>query len=159
MNNTLEPVIRPARESDAETIARFNSAMALETEHLHLDPSRLLEGVRGLFIRPEFGRYLIAEWDGRVAGQTMITYEWSDWRNGVFWWIQSVYVLPEFRNRGIFRALMEQVEKEAGAAGGVCGVRLYVESNNQRAQEVYCRLGFQNTAYRMLEKDYVLRRE
>jgi len=159
MNRNQNLQIRYAVEKDCGVIAAFNAAMAWETEHLQLEVDRLREGVQSLFRQSEYGFYLIAEWDGQIAGQTMITYEWSDWRNGVFWWIQSVYVCPEYRNRGIFRAILAHIEAEAKAAGNVCGVRLYVESANQKAREVYRRLGFQETSYQLLEKDYVICRE
>ena len=141
-----------------ETIARFNAAMALETEHLALDAPRLLEGVRRLVEDPSRGFYLVACEGARVVGQLMITYEWSDWRNGTFWWIQSVYVEPDYRGRGVFKALYGHIEGMARAAADVCGLRLYVEGENLRAQQVYERLGMRATPYQMFEVDFVLRR-
>lgn len=152
-------VIRPATREDAEFLVRGNAAMALETEHLSLDLDRLRGGVHAVFDAPERGFYLIAEVDGRRAGQLMITYEWSDWRNGVFWWIQSVYTVPEFRGRGVFKALYQYVEQSARAQGGVSGIRLYVESENHRAQETYKRCGMAPTVYQMFEVDFVINRE
>ena len=119
---------------------------------------RLRNGVRAMFEDPSRGFYLIAEMEGQRAGQMMITYEWSDWRNAVFWWIQSVYTLPGFRRRGVFRALYRQAEALARIRGSVCGLRLYVEAQNLSAQETYRRCGMQETAYRMFEVDHVISR-
>ena len=96
----------------------------------------------------------MAEIDGRVVGQLMITYEWSDWRNGVFWWIQSVYVLPEARRLGVFSELYAHLERLAKATPGVCGLRLYVEHANERAQATYRRCGMVDAGYRVMEVDY-----
>jgi len=146
------PTIRAAASADTETIASFNEAMATETEGKTLDPATIRAGVRGLFARPDLGFYVVAEDGGRIVGQLMITYEWSDWRNGVFWWIQSVYVRPEFRGKGIYRALHAHVRTMAKAAGGVCGFRLYVEKENAAAQETYRRLGMHETPYVLFEE-------
>ncbi len=151
-------IIRPATRDDAETIARFNVLMARETEHLELDPGRVLDGVRAVFDEPGRGWYLVADSENRVVGQLMVTYEWSDWRNGVFWWIQSVYVAPEARGQGVYKALYADLLRRAGADGGVCGLRLYVEKENGRAQGVYERSGMRRTAYDLYEADFVLKR-
>ncbi len=143
--------IRAAGAADTETIASFNEKMAIETEGKTLDPATIRAGIRGLLARPERGFYLLALEDGAPAGQLMITYEWSDWRNGVFWWIQSVYVSPELRGRGIYRALHDEVHRMAREAGDVCGFRLYVEKGNARAQATYRRLGMHETDYRLFE--------
>ena len=111
--------IRAASQDDAERIAEFNTAIARETESRELQPAVVREGVLAVLNRPELGRYLIAEQDGEVVGQLMLTYEWSDWRNGSFWWIQSVYVRPDQRRNGVFRALYRQVEELARATPGV----------------------------------------
>ncbi|MFN7918774.1 MAG: GNAT family N-acetyltransferase [Bryobacteraceae bacterium] len=148
--------LRSATAADIAIIAAFNRAMALETESLELDPERVEAGVRALFEGRGAGFYLLAEADGEVAGQLMVTYEWSDWRNGNFWWIQSVYVAPEHRLRGVFRALYAEVEKRAREAGNVCGIRLYVEHENHRAQRTYAMLGMRTTAYKIMEVDFVL---
>lgn len=148
--------IRSARPEDTGTIADFNEAMAAETEDLELDRERLLPGVRAVLKDPSKGFYLIAEADGRIAGQLMITFEWSDWRNGMFWWIQSVYVHPEYRKQGVFRRLYEEVLDRARAAPDVCGVRLYVERENHRAQKTYESLGMISRGYRFYEVDFVL---
>jgi GNAT superfamily N-acetyltransferase len=150
--------IRRADRSDAEFLVRGNAAMALETEHLSLDLDRLRDGVHSLFDDPSRGLYFIAEVDGRRAGQMMITYEWSDWRNGNFWWIQSVWVEPQHRGQGVFSALYAFIRDEARATTGVCGLRLYVENENERAQRTYERVGMKPTVYRMFEVDFVLAR-
>ena len=149
--------LRPAVASDAGVIARFNARMAEETEHLTLDPGRLLAGVRAILGDPAKGFYTLAEVDGHVAGQTMITFEWSDWRNANFWWIQSVYVKPEFRGRGVYRALYRHIEEQAREKGA-CGLRLYVERENTRARETYRRCGMNESPYLMYEVDYVVAR-
>jgi ribosomal protein S18 acetylase RimI-like enzyme len=150
--------VRPATLEDAEFVVRGNAEMALETENLTLDMERLRAGVRAMFETPSRGFYLIAELGATRAGQMMITYEWSDWRNGVFWWIQSVYTAPEMRRRGVFRALYAHTESLARKDGSVCGLRLYVESNNQTAHETYRRCGMRETAYRIFEVDNILTR-
>lgn len=143
---------RPAQSDDAEAIARFNQAMALETEHKTLDPATLRRGVQRLFDEPSHGRYLVAESEqGEVVGCLMITYEWSDWRDGQIWWIQSVYVDPGHRRRGIFKKLYHAVRELGSEAGGVCGYRLYVERDNARAQQTYASLGMEQTPYLVYE--------
>jgi ribosomal protein S18 acetylase RimI-like enzyme len=151
--------IRRAAVQDGEIIAAFNAAMARETEHLELEPARLRAGVAAVLSDESKGFYLVAEdGAGAVVGQLMITFEWSDWRNGVFWWIQSVYVAPEARGAGVYRRLYDEVKCAASAAGNVCGIRLYVERDNRRAQEVYVRQGMRATAYDMYEVDFVIGR-
>ena len=150
--------IRRATLEDARTLALHNAAMAAETETITLDPERALRGVEAVLGDPAKGFYLLAEADGAVAGQLMITFEWSDWRNGVFWWLQSVYVRPEHRRRGVFTRLYRVMRDEAEKSGSVCGVRLYVESANQQAQQTYERLGLRQAHYRMYEVDFVLGR-
>ncbi len=146
--------IRPARADDLNVIVQFNEAMGLETEKKTLDDAVIREGVRRLLADERRGQYFIAEIDGMVVGQTMVTTEWSDWRSGYFWWIQSVYVSPEFRRRGIFRALHTQVREAARRSGDVCGVRLYVHEANARAMEAYQNLGMDRTHYAMFEEDW-----
>jgi GNAT superfamily N-acetyltransferase len=146
--------IRAANPGDADTIARGNVAMALETEHKRLDEGRARAGVHSVFADRSRGRYFVAEQDGRVVGQLMITYEWSDWRNGNFWWIQSVYVEPPARRGGVFRALYAHVERLAKDDPGVCGIRLYVERENHRAQLTYRHCGMEDAGYVVMEVDY-----
>ena len=150
--------IRDANSGDLEVICEFNGYMAAETEDMALEPQRLCEGVRRVLDDPGRGRYLVAEMDGRVIGQTMITFEWSDWRNGWFWWLQSAYVHPEARDGGVFRTLLEHVESLAREAGDVCGIRLYVDGDNEAAARAYDRLGVLASPYRMREKDFVIER-
>ena len=143
--------VRAAELTDVEFLVDGNARMALETESLELDRARLRAGVEAVFADAGRGFYLIAEVEGERAGQMMITYEWSDWRNGVFWWIQSVYTVPELRGRGAFKALYASVEAMARERGGVCGLRLYVEAHNETAQATYRRCGMSETVYRMFE--------
>jgi ribosomal protein S18 acetylase RimI-like enzyme len=144
--------IRLARPGDAPAIAAFNAAMALETEGKRLFPEVIGAGVRSLLKSPKAGFYLVAEAKAQIAGVLMITKEWSDWRNGAFWWIQSVYVLPEFRRRGIYRRLYRHVQQMARGDSRVCGFRLYVERENRRAQATYRALGMAKTRYLMFEE-------
>jgi len=145
--------IRPATHADAPSISKFNAAMALETEHKCLDLAILRAGVERAIQQPDAARYFLAEIAGQVAGQLMITFEWSDWRNANFWWIQSVYVHPDFRAKGVFKALYRHVEQLARQAKA-CGLRLYVERDNANAQEVYRRLGMENAGYFVFETDW-----
>ena len=148
------PRVRPAAPVDLDVLVEFNAAMALETEGRRLDPARLRAGVRAALADPARGTYRVAEVDGRVVGALLLTREWSDWRNGWFWWIQSVFVAPDARGRGVYRALHESVLAEARADRGVCGVRLYVEQDNRRAQSVYAAVGMQRTHYVFYEDDF-----
>lgn len=146
--------IRPARLEDAETIAEFNMAMALETENTVLDTARIYPGVRHLIGNSAHGQYWVAEADNQLAGCLAVTYEWSDWRNGQFWWIQSVYVRHEFRRRGVYRGLYAQVRNECLARDDVIGLRLYVEKDNLNAQSTYEKLGMNPTHYLIFEEEF-----
>ena len=143
--------VRSATPDDASLIADFNIRMAMETEKLVLDPKVIGPGVTALFDDAARGLYFVAEVGGRVAGCLMITHEWSDWRNGDIWWIQSVYTHPDFRRSGVFTALYRHVEHEARTAGAV-GIRLYMEEENTAAQATYEKLGMKLTRYRVLEQ-------
>lgn len=147
----MDFTIRTARPGDADIIADFNAAMARETEGKTLDPDLIGPGVEGLFADDARGCYWVAEADGELVGQLMITYEWSDWRNGNVWWIQSVYVRPDSRRRGIFSALYRHVQSLADAEPGVIGLRLYVEESNVRAQQTYAALGMRKPNYLVME--------
>jgi len=144
--------IRSARPDDLDTLVEFNAAMALETEHLTLDPAVLRPGVAAGLADVHKARYFVAELSGRVVGQLMLTLEWSDWRNGWMWWIQSVYVHPEARRQGVFRALYRHVEEAARQAGDVAGLRLYMEQDNTRAEATYIAMGMTRTHYVVLEQ-------
>jgi GNAT superfamily N-acetyltransferase len=143
--------IRRARPDDAKAIAKNNTAMAKETEDKHLDQETLKSGVKEAMSNPQRGFYLLAEKAGRVVGQTLITSEWSDWRNADFWWIQSVYVEPAERKSGVFRSLYQHVLEEAQQDPRVCGLRLYVHRENRKAQSVYLSLGMDHAHYEMFE--------
>ncbi|MBY0374731.1 MAG: GNAT family N-acetyltransferase [Bryobacteraceae bacterium] len=144
--------IRQAAEADATTIVEFNRAMARETEDRELALETITPGVARILTDAALGFYLVAEAEGAVIGCLMVTYEWSDWRNGLFWWVQSVYVDPAWRGRGVYRALYGETKARARAMGGVCGFRLYVEENNVAAQETYKRQGMERTHYLMFEE-------
>lgn len=147
----MQITVREARAEDADIIAGYNSDMAAETEDKTLDPDRIGPGVAAVLADASRGRYWVAEIDGCIVGQLMVTYEWSDWRNGDIWWIQSVYVRPESRRHGIFRALYRHVESLAAATPGVIGLRLYVETDNMRAQQTYESLGMVKPNYLVME--------
>lgn len=147
--------IRTATRADIPMLAQFNRAMAQESEDKPLDMAKLTAGIVGLFDRPAEGRYLIAEdATGEAAGALMLTFEWSDWRNGRFWWIQSVYVRPQFRRSGVYRALHRHVRDAARADPDVCGLRLYVERENTGAQATYRAMGMVETHYRLFEEEF-----
>jgi ribosomal protein S18 acetylase RimI-like enzyme len=144
---------RPAVMNDAEIISRYAANMALETENLVLDRERVRKGVEAALADPAKGFYLLAESDGMVVGQCMVTFEWSDWSNGMRWWLQSVYVHPSYRGRGVYRGLFEHLSERAKREYGVCCLRLYVHRENRIAQTVYRKLGFQETGYRLFEME------
>ena len=154
----LEPAtfVRPATARDLAVLVDFNAALARETEAKALDRTTLERGVAALLADGSKGQYFVAERDGMVVGALCITYEWSDWRNAVFWWIQSVYVREEARRQGVYTALYGDVERRARASADVCGLRLYVDHDNERAQSVYAALGMRESHYRFFEIDFVL---
>lgn len=143
--------IRRAIATDVTAIATFNQALAAETEQHILDPATVQTGVAQLLARPELGFYLVATVANQPVGCLLITTEWSDWRNGLFWWIQSVYIQADYRRQGIFRRLYQEVESLAQQQGEVCGLRLYVEQNNTAAQATYRSLGMTPTPYQVYE--------
>lgn len=149
----IDLVVRLGRLADAETLAHFNELMAWETEHLELDRERIRAGVKQVLAEPAKGFYLVAESNGAIAGQLMVTYEWSDWRNKWFWWIQSVYILPEGRGQKLYSRMYTFVKERAAEAGNVCGFRLYVETENTHAQKVYEALGMASSHYLMFEEE------
>ena len=144
--------VRPATAAEAGRIADFNRALALETEGLALHEPTVMAGVVALMGHPERGFYLMAEVDGAPAGCLLVTYEWSDWRNRTFWWIQSVYVKPEFRGRGVYAALYGKAEELAAREGNVCGFRLYAHKDDASAQKVFRDLGMAEKEFRVFEE-------
>ena len=145
--------VRRAVLADTEALAAFNTAMALETENKVLQPDVIHAGIQTLLQHPELGFYLVAtdNSDNPVAS-LMITSEWSDWRNGLFWWIQSVYVVPDYRRQGVYRRMYQAVKQLAAKQSNVCGFRLYVEQDNRRAQQTYQSLGMSKTVYQLYEE-------
>ena len=144
--------IRTAQKDDVVSLVEFNQAMALETEGKQLDARTLRGGVEAVFDDAKKGFYVVAEADGAIVGGLMVTYEWSDWRNSWFWWIQSVYILPPFRGKGVYRMLYDFVKAKAAMEKNVCGFRLYVERENEPAQRVYEKLGMEASHYLMYEE-------
>jgi ribosomal protein S18 acetylase RimI-like enzyme len=144
--------VRIATVDDVPDLVSFNQAMALETEGKKLDEVVLTKGVASVFEDAKKGFYVVAEDEGAIIGGLMVTTEWSDWRDGWFWWIQSVYVMPEGRGQGIYRKLYQFVKNRAENEGNVCGFRLYVENENTNAQAVYEKLGMEKTYYLMYEE-------
>ncbi len=136
---------------DAGTIIGFQIAMADETEGVSLDRATVTSGVNAIFANPHLGRYFVAAAEGEVVASMLITYEWSDWRNGMVWWIQSVYVVPAHRGAGVYRGLYQHVKSMAEAEASIRGIRLYVDERNTRAREVYTRLGMDGEHYRVFE--------
>ena len=144
-------IIRNANKEDITTIVEFNSAMAMETEHKSLEIDTVYEGVKKLLNNNKLGFYLIAESDSAPVGQLMITKEWSDWRNGEFWWIQSVYVHADYRKNNVYRKLYNEASKLAKESENACGIRLYVVKDNNIAQKVYSKLGMSESNYLLYE--------
>jgi len=143
--------VRQAGPEDAETIIAFQMAMAKEVEQIDLDRATLAAGVRAGLADPSLGPYWLAEIDGAVVGCLQTTPEWSDWRNGTVWWIQSVYVRPDRRGRGVFRGLFAHVRARVEADDAARGLRLYVDTRNTRARRLYEKLGLDGDHYRMYE--------
>ncbi len=148
--------IREAMPKDTDHIVRFQQDMALETEGKVLNEPLLRQGVANVFESDDKGFYLVAEADGGVVGSLLITFEWSDWRNATFWWIQSVFVDADWRRRGVYRAMYDWVHEIAGSRDDICGIRLYVERTNHIAQQTYNSLGMAHSHYDLYEIDFVL---
>ena len=146
-----EIVVRQATLDDSTILSQFNMSMAEETEGRQLDQTTVNAGVKQLFRDSRQGFYLMAEVGGSARGSLMITYEWSDWRNGLFWWIQSVYVVPTARRSGVFTALDQYVKKMAQDDNAECGLRLYMEKDNLPARAVYMAMGMDTTPYQVFE--------
>lgn len=151
---TIAIVVRKAERKDVEAIAGFNMKLALETEGKKLDIETVVNGVAAVVKDPHKGFYIVAETRTDVfqlVGQLLITFEWSDWRNQCFWWIQSVYVAKEFRNQRIFSELYQHITELANQNGKVTGLRLYVAQDNDSAKRVYTTLGLKQTSYEVFE--------
>ncbi|MCY3955081.1 MAG: GNAT family N-acetyltransferase [Nitrospira sp.] len=150
--------IRLAEPRDLESLVTFNLALARETEGRQLDRALLQAGVESLLADASKGFYVVMEHrpSGQTIGQMLITFEWSDWRNAVFWWLQSVYVQKEWRRRGVFKKLYDYVLREGKRQGNVAGIRLYVEQDNTVAQGVYKQAGLSTAPYKMFETDFIL---
>ena len=146
-----KPRIRPARPDEADLLIELQARLARESEGLELDPTALGRGVRAVFDDPGLGEYWVAELGGRVAACLLVTREWSDWRNGSVLWIQSVYVVPESRGRGLYRALYEQLRRRVAGTPDLKGIRLYVDQRNRRARAAYERLGMTHEHYVLYE--------
>jgi GNAT superfamily N-acetyltransferase len=146
-------VVRDATAEDTEHIVDFNHRLAAESERKILDREILARGVRRGFDHPELCRYFIAEVDGEPAGMTMLTYELTDWKDGVIWWLQSVFVRPRFRKSGVFRAIYAHIRALAQASPDARALALYVKRYNQRAVEVYKAVGMSDGDYDVMECD------
>jgi GNAT superfamily N-acetyltransferase len=144
--------IRPGTLADVPVIVDFNVLLARESEGKELDPAVVAVGVQAAIADPTKGPYYLAVDGEAILGQTQVTFEWSDWRNGWAWWIQGVYVRAEARRRGVFRALYDHIEQEARRAGNVIALRLYVDQDNHSARETYRQLGMGPTNYLLLER-------
>jgi GNAT superfamily N-acetyltransferase len=147
-------VVREGARRDTNDIVRFQQAMAFETEGKVLDDAPLKSGVTGIFGSSEKGFYLVAEVDGHLVGSLLITYEWSDWRNATFWWIQSVFVDTNWRRKGVYRSMHNYIFRIADSREDICGIRLYVERTNTIAQKTYNDLGMAHSHYDLYEIDF-----
>lgn len=147
-------IIRKASNNDINTIVTFNYLMAKETETILLDKNIVKLGVKSVITNPSKAQYWIAENNNEIIGQLMVTYEWSDWRNGDMWWISSVYVTENFRRCGVFSALYKHIEHMAKKNLSCCGIRLYIEKHNERAQKTYLSLGMNDAGYDVMEVDF-----
>lgn len=143
--------IRKATQEDIGIIAGFQQKMARETENLSLDGPTLIKGVTNVFLDPSKGFYLVAQENDEVIASMLLTPEWSDWRNSLFLWIQSLYVLPEYRKQGVFRNLYDHVKKIVMDSEGYAGIKLYVDKENARAQTVYRQVGMEASHYNLYE--------
>lgn len=152
---TSAPIsVRDADARDLVAIVDFNRRLALESEDRVLDPAIVTAGVHRGFAHPELCRYFVAEIDARVVGTTMVTFELTDWRDGVLWWLQSVYVEPKFRREGVFRALYRCIAERARKDGDARGLRLYVHRDNARAMRTYEAMGMAKSEYELFEDDW-----
>ncbi|PZC50249.1 MAG: N-acetyltransferase, GNAT superfamily (includes histone acetyltransferase HPA2) [Chloroflexi bacterium] len=154
--NDINITVREATREDTESIVRFQQGMAVETEGKVLDEALLRDGITEIFDSTQKGFYLVAEVNNVVVGSLLITYEWSDWRNATFWWIQSVFVDANWRRKGVYRSMHDYVVNVAKSRKDICGIRLYVERTNTIAQQTYKDLGMSHSHYDLYETDIVL---
>ncbi len=144
-------VVRPGVASDAPTLEDFQIKMALETEGLNLDAENVKRGVQRVFLDPPIARYYVTEWNDRIIGCLLICYEWSEWRNGTILWIESVYINPEFRGKGVYKKMYHAIQQMVNNDDGLKGIRLYVKKSNKNAQQVYKKLGMNDDHYLLYE--------
>lgn len=143
--------IRAAQISDLEQLVDFQITMALESENLHLDKDILQQGILSVLNDKTKGSYFVVEDENNLIASLLITYEWSDWRNKIVWWIQSVFVVPEFRQKGVFKKLYNHIQAIVENDDTICGLRLYVDKQNIRAQNVYRNIGMNGEHYQVFE--------
>ena len=144
-------IFRPAREEEKETIIEFQMLMAQETEQLALDQQKIEQGVSAVFDHPLYGNYYVAAHESKIIACLLTTYEWSDWRNSIVWWLQSVYVLPEYRRQGVFKLMYEKIREQVMLLPEVSGIRLYMHHSNIRAAKAYNAMGMDGENYKMFE--------
>ncbi len=147
----MQFIVREAQREDIEGIVAFQRAMARETEELTLNDESLLHGVKAVFDDPAKGKYYVSTASDKLIASTLLTPEWSDWRNGYVYWIQSVYVLPEFRGKKVFTQIYNHIKKVTSADSQSMGLRLYVDKTNVKAQKVYEKLGMNGEHYKLYE--------
>ncbi len=152
MKKDIDFVIVRGEASDIDTIVQFQADMAMESEDYTLDKEKVTKGVSAAMLDESKGIYWVAKYDGRTIGSLMLTREWSDWNNEWYWWIQSVYVIPEFRKQGVYKAMYQKV-KDAAKENNVSQIRLYVDKTNHSAQKVYQNLGMHESHYLMFEEN------
>jgi GNAT superfamily N-acetyltransferase len=143
--------IRKARTTDVPVLIDFQQRLAVESEGVNLNAETLRQGMQAMFSDPSKGSYFVAENNGEVIGCHMITYEWSDWRNGMVWWLQSVYVMEGYRKNGVFRSMYDNLMNTIKNDRGIIGLRLYVDKSNARAQQVYEAMGMNGDHYTVFE--------
>ena len=144
-------IIRPSKSEDINILADFQMRLADETENIHLDKMIVSAGLKALFDDPTKGTYYVAEAEGKIIGCFLITYEWSDWRNGMVWWLQSVYIVPLHRRKGVFKKMYNHILQTIQNDGSIIGLRLYVDKTNTRAQKVYQAMGMNGDHYTVFE--------
>jgi len=152
MLNDLSIRVGQDKDIDIDVLVKFNMALAWETEGKELSKPVVTRGVQTLMKNSQYGFYVVAETANEVVGSLMVTYEWSDWRCGLIFWIQSVYVKPKFRQQGVFRRLYEFLKEKASNEADTCGFRLYVEKSNLNAQNTYGKVGMKETSYKVFEE-------